>query len=182
MMVWIPVTPDRAQPVPEPTIASKARALKLTDAPSGWPGFNSAALYQAGSPEMPGIPVWGVNDQWEPSGSSDIGKPYYCWFGNRGQDENVAYLFDKVEKVSEVAVYWLEFEHYDVDYKVPQSWELYYLSEDGKWTEVDKTGDYGVNKDCYNTVKFTPVETRGLQIVARPQKGASGGIIEWKVN
>jgi DUF1680 family protein len=182
MIVWIPVTPDGAQPVPEPSMASKASALKLTDAPNGWPGYNSAALYKRGSDDLPGIPVWGVNDQWEPSGSSDIGKPYYCWFGNRGQDENVAYLFDNVLRVSEVEVYWLDFEHYDVDYKVPQSWELFYLSDDGRWLEVDNADDYTVTKDRYNTVRFTPVETRGLQIVARPQKGASGGIIEWKVN
>ncbi len=181
MIVWLPTTAEKAYPAPAPTIASKAHALKLTESPAGWPGFNSAALYRDSREDLPGIPVWGVNDQWEPSGSSDIGKPYYCWFGNRGEDENVAYLFDKTETVSEVAVYWLDFEHYDIDYHVPESWELSYLSDDGQWLPVDTEADYSVEKDQYNTVKFTPVNTRGLKITARPQKGASGGIIEWKV-
>lgn len=181
MAVWIPTGADGAHPRPVPTIASKAYAIKLTGEPNGWPGFNSPALYRSGEADIPGIPVWGVNDQWEPSGSSDIGKPYYCWFGNRGEDENVAYLFEKPETVSEVQVYWLDFDHYDVNYRVPQSWELFYLSDSDQWLPVDKRGDYTVEKDRYNTLKFSPVNTRGLKITARPQKGASGGIIEWKV-
>jgi hypothetical protein len=31
-------------------------------------------------------------------------------------------------------------------------------------------------------VDFTPVTTTGLKIIAQLRKGASGGIIEWKVN
>ncbi|NLE35172.1 MAG: glycoside hydrolase family 127 protein [Bacteroidales bacterium] len=181
MIVWLPTSADGAYPSPESTIASRARALEPDEKENGWPGFNSAALYQSAGTDLPGIPVWGVNDQWEPASSSDIGKPYYCWFGNRGQDESVAYLFDTVETVSETEVYWLDFDHYDVNYRVPQSWELFYLTGEGRWQPVDNEGDYTAEKDRYNVVKFKPVTTAGLKITARPQQGASGGIIEWKV-
>jgi len=39
-----------------------------------------------------------------------------------------------------------------------------------------------VSKDCYNSVDFRPVVTRGLKIVAQLRKGESGGVLEWKVN
>ena len=39
-----------------------------------------------------------------------------------------------------------------------------------------------VKKDCYNSLDFKPVKTKGLKIAAQLQKGASGGVIEWKVN
>jgi transposase len=42
--------------------------------------------------------------------------------------------------------------------------------------------EYTVKKDCYNSLDFKPVKTKGLKIAAQLQKGASGGVIEWKVN
>ena len=33
-----------------------------------------------------------------------------------------------------------------------------------------------------NSLDFKPVKTKGLKIAAQLQKGASGGVIEWKVN
>ena len=34
----------------------------------------------------------------------------------------------------------------------------------------------------YNYFLLLPVKTKGLKIAAQLQKGASGGVIEWKVN
>lgn len=56
MAVWIPASEEYATPVPEPTIASKAKAYDGN------------------------VPAWGVNDQWEPRSSSDIDKPYFYWW------------------------------------------------------------------------------------------------------
>jgi len=36
-------------------------------------------------------------------------------------------------------------------------------------------------RDQYNKLDFVPVKTTGLKIVAKLQKGQSGGVIEWKV-
>ncbi|MDE5906695.1 MAG: glycoside hydrolase family 127 protein, partial [Alistipes sp.] len=99
-----------------------------------------------------------------------------------GTEESLAYEFKRPETVSSVDVYWLDFDHYDGDFRVPEWWKLYYKDGAGKWREVKTSDAYAVEKDRYNTVRFEPVKTRGLKIVAKLQEGVSGGIIEWKVN
>ena len=156
MTVWIPASVEYATPVPEPTIASRAKTY------SG------------------GTPAWGVNDQWEPRSSSDIDKPYFYWWLKKGGKESLEYEFDQPYTVSKVQVYWLDFDHYDGNYRVPESWKLYY--KDGRrWKEVEALTPYSTEKDCYNTLEFKPIKTTGLKIAAQLQDGESGGIIEWKV-
>jgi len=152
MAVWIPSLVSYAKPTPEPTIASKATTVN----------------------------AFGVNDQWEPASSADISKPYLYWWLKTGTDENVEYAFDQPETVSNVEVYWLDFNHYDGNFRVPESWKLYY-KEGEEWKEVEGKGSYTTKKDTYNNLDFTPVKTNGLKIVAKLQQGESGGVIEWKV-
>ena len=125
--------------------------------------------------------AWGYNDQWEPVSSSDTSKPYHYWWLRRGTLENVCYEFDSPQTVSGVDVYWLDFDHYDGSFRVPESWTLYYKDGANRWKEVEATCAYGVDKDKYNRLTFSPVETTGLKIVAKLQEGQSGGVIEWKV-
>ena len=156
MTVWIPASAEYATPVPEPTIASRAKTYSS------------------------GTPAWGVNDQWEPRSSSDIDKPYFYWWLKKGGEESLEYEFDQPYTVSKVQVYWLDFDHYDGNYRVPESWKLYY--KDGRrWKEVEALTPYCTEKDCYNTLEFKPIKTTGLKIAAQLQDGESGGIIEWKV-
>lgn len=171
MEVWVADSKDRAVPTPEPTIASKAKT------------FNIQAPIQKDAPESASVetPAWGVNDQWEPKRSSDISKPYFYWWLKTGSLETLAYEFDQPYTVSNVQVYWLDFDHYDGNYRVPASWKLYY-KDGNSWKEVEALNEYGVKKDCYNSLDFKPVKTTGLKIAAQLQKGESGGIIEWKVN
>ena len=171
MEVWVADSKDRAVPTPEPTIASKAKT------------FNIQAPIQKDAPESASIetPAWGVNDQWEPKRSSDLSKPYFYWWLKTGSLETLAYEFDQPYTVSNVQVYWLDFDHYDGNYRVPASWKLYY-KDGNSWEEVEALNEYGVKKDCYNSLDFKPVKTTGLKIAAQLQKGESGGIIEWKVN
>lgn len=171
MEVWVADSKDRAVPTPEPTIASKAKT------------FNIQAPIQKDAPESASVetPAWGVNDQWEPKRSSDISKPYFYWWLKTGSLETLAYEFDQPYTVSNVQVYWLDFDHYDGNYRVPASWNLYY-KDGNRWKEVDALNEYGVKKDCYNSLDFKPVKTTGLKIAAQLQEGESGGIIEWKVN
>lgn len=171
MIVWIPEAAEYARPEPKPTIASEARTLMIKlpiqkDAPS--------SVYEESY-------AWGVNDQWEPKRSSDTSKPYHYWWLKKGTRETLAYEFDKPQTVSNVQVYWLDFDHYDGDFRVPESWKLYY-KQCNQWKEVEALNEYTVKKDCYNTLDFKPVTTTGLKIAAQLQKGVSGGIIEWKVN
>lgn len=170
MEVWVASSKEYATPTPLPTIASKAKS------------FTIQAAIQKDAPESAAVESWewGVNDQWEPKSSSDTSKPYHYWWLKNGTVETLAYEFDKPYTVSNVEVYWLDFDHYDGNFRVPESWKLYY--KDGKqWKEVDALNEYGVQKDCYNKVNFKPVKTTGLKIAAQLKKDASGGIIEWKV-
>ncbi len=153
MAVWIPASAGYARPTPEPTIASRAMT----------------------------IDGYGFNDQWEPQSSADNSKPYHYWWTKKGTEESVGYEFEKAEKVSNVQIYWLDFDHYGGNYRVPESWKLMYKSG-SEWKEVQAKGAYTTNKDCYNTLDFEPVVTTALKVVAKLQKDESGGIIEWKVN
>lgn len=172
MAVWIPESAEYARPTPEPTIASKARTVMIQAAP-----IQKDALPATEEEEW----AWGVNDQWEPKSSSDTSKPYHYWWLKNGTVETLAYDFDQPYTVSNVQVYWLDFDHYDGDFRVPESWKLYY-KEGNSWKEVEALTDYTVKKDCYNNLDFKPVTTKGLKIAAKLQEGVSGGIIEWKVN
>lgn len=171
MEVWVPEAKEYATPTPEPTIASKAKT------------FTIQAPIQKDAPESASIIsyAWGVNDQWEPKRSSDTSKPYHYWWLREGTEETLAYEFDQPYTVSNVQVYWLDFDHYDGNFRVPQSWKLYYKAGNS-WKEVEALSEYGVKKDCYNSLDFKPVKTTGLKIAAQLQPGESGGIIEWKVN
>ena len=172
MEIWIANTPAKAVATPVPTIASLART------------FSNRGPIQNDAPETAPTDSWagGVNDQWEPKRSSDISKPYHYWWLKYGSTEAITYQFDKEYEVSNVQVYWLKFDHYDGNFRTPESWMLYYQNANGEWLEVENHTPYTVSKDCYNSIDFAPVRTKGLKILAKLRKGESGGVLEWKVN
>ena len=172
MEIWIANTPTQAVATPAKTIASLAQT------------FSNRGPIQNDAPETAPTDSWagGVNDQWEPKRSSDVSKPYHYWWLKQGSTEAVSYQFDKAYEVSNVQVYWLDFDHYDGNFRTPESWTLYYKDAQGEWQEVEDHSAYTVAKDCYNSVDFKPVKTTGLKILAKLQKGNSGGVLEWKVN
>ena len=201
MEVWIPQSEEFAHAKPASTIASRAQTVMLR-----------RASIQKDAPAVE-VEEWagGVNDQWEPRRSSDNTKPYHYWWLRFGTEETLAYFFDKAYDISSTDVYWLDFDHYDGDFRVPASWRLYYLpaddtepdghavaapasvswengsdrhrpgSHEQQWVEVEATSPLGVAKDQYNHVTFAPVHARGLKMVVQLQPGKSGGVIEWKV-
>lgn len=171
MTVWVAASKEAALPTPEPTIASKAKTFVIQ------------APIQKDAPESAStlVEAWGANDQMEPKRSSDNSTPYHYWWLKEGTLETLAYEFDQEYTVQNVQVYWLDFDHYDGDFRIPASWKLYYM-ENGSWKEVEALNEYTVKKDCYNSLDFKPVKTTGLKIAAQLQEGVSGGIIEWKVN
>ena len=172
MEIWVANTPAVAVATPFPTIASKAQT------------FSNRGPIQNDAPETAPTDNWvsGVNDQWEPKRSSDTSKPYHYWWLKQGTTEAISYQFDQEYEVSNVQVYWLDFDHYDGNFRTPESWALYYKDVDGQWQEVCDHSPYTVTKDCYNSVDFRPVKTTGLKILVKLQPGNSGGILEWKVN
>ena len=170
MTVWIAASQEVALPTPEASIASKAKTFVIQ------------APIQKDAPESAStlVEAWGANDQMEPKRSNDISTPYHYWWLKKGSLETLAYEFDQEYTVQNVEVYWLDFDHYDGDFRIPAGWKLYY-KVNGTWKEVEALNEYTVKKDCYNSLDFKPVKTTGLKIAARLQEGVSGGIIEWKV-
>jgi hypothetical protein len=114
-----------------------------------------------------------------PAASGDHSIPRFTWWDHRGTSEWIQYDFKTPRKVSEVSVYW--FDDTGVGRcRVPQSWNLLY-KDNGEWKPVEKPSAFGVQKDAWNTVSFSPVETAALRLEVRLSPDVSGGILEWKV-
>jgi DUF1680 family protein len=123
----------------------------------------------------------GLNDGFDPKNSGDTDKSYFYWWLKKGTEETVDYEFKEPVTLSETSVYWLNMDHYDGNYRVPENWQLLYQDKNKKWKPVETSDAFGVKLDIYNTVRFKPVKTSGLRIKAKLQKDTSGGILEWKV-
>ena len=161
MAVWIPASATAARPLPKPTIASRAE------------------VYIIGR-EQP-QQVFAITDQWEPKHSADLSKPYLSLCKGGAGEHIVEYRFDKTETVQSLEVYFVEFDHYDGNYRLPSEWKVQYRSGN-EWKDVNTANGYECAKDRYSAVSFVPVRTTGLRLVLRLQEGASGGIIESKIS
>lgn len=120
-----------------------------------------------------------VHDLLEPKTSSDQDVPFFHWWPHKGSTEWVQYDFPELSEVSMTEVYWFD-DTGRGECRPPQSWRLLYL--DGKkWKPVYTEGEYGVDKDMYNTVIFETVRTKALRLVIDSQPEFAGGIHEWRV-
>lgn len=158
MLVWLPVQQNKAIPKPAASVRDLAEALASTD----W--------------------APGLNDGFEPKSSADTDKSYFYWWLRKGAEDWVKYKFEKPVSLSTSSVYWLNIDHYDVDYRVPEKWEIEYLTANGEWKDVETVEEYGLELNKYNTVHFNTIKTTELRLNVKQQKGYSAGIIEWKIN
>jgi hypothetical protein len=155
MTVWIPNSESAARPVPWPTIATTSKVTT-----SG--RKNPRA----------------INDGEEPTSSRDPDS-FFDWWPQKGTTEWVAYDFAQPATVSETEVYWFD-DAGQGECRVPRSWRV--LFKDGtEWKPVENIGLYGVEKDKYNQVRFSPVRTTALRLEVTLQSTWSAGIQEWKV-
>jgi hypothetical protein len=159
MQVWMPRTADRAVAPPRPTMASCSK-------PSA-------------SHTHDGDSVRALNDQREPSASDDHGVPRHTWWDHRGTSEWVQYDLDRPREVSAVDLYWFDDTGRGAC-RVPASWKLLYRSR-GQWQAVQTAGPYGLTRDQYNRLTFSPVTADALRVEVALQPGFSGGVLEWKV-
>jgi uncharacterized protein len=156
MLVWLPTTDASAPVLPMPTIAT---ASMVTTSPSPrWAGA--------------------INDGGEPAASNDPAM-YFDWWPKKGTVEWAEYAFAKPATVSQVDVYWFD-DTGRGQVRVPASWRLHYKDGD-VWKPVTASGDHGVAKDAWNTLRFTPVTTGGLRLEVTLQPKWSAGIQEWRV-
>ncbi len=155
MMVWFPNSEASARPTPYPTIATTAKVTT-----SGRKNPRT------------------INDGEEPASSSDPAS-YFDWWPTKGTTEWVEFAFEKPATVSECELYWFDDTGHG-QVRVPASWRLLYKDGNG-WKPVEPASTYGVAKDRYNKITFSPVATGGLRLEVTMQPNFSAGIQEWKV-
>jgi DUF1680 family protein len=160
MMVWMAECPERADLLPSPTVATRAKP----SASCCWRGDTVSAL----------------NDQIEPASSDDTKIPRFTWWDHHGTSEWAQYDFDKPTKVSSVHVYWWDERRINAHCRVPQSWRLLYFTG-GEWKPVAGASAYGVEMDRFNRVTFDTIESQNLRIEVQLQPDWSGGVLEWRV-
>ena len=174
MIVWLARTDAAAKPTPYPTVATTST---LTHSPSR---KNIRNIIDGEDPSSSDDPTsyfdwWPLNGcaADEPAAAASATPPR-C---SRG--EWVEMTFEKPASLSEAEIYWFD----DTGHggvRVPQSWRILYKEGD-QWKPVAAQGAYGVTKDRYNVVRFTPVTTPALRLELQMQPKVSAGIQEWKV-
>ena len=157
MTVWLAREPARTRPIPEPTLASTAKA--------------------SASPGATGLTA--INDQLEPENSNDHAVPYLHWWPKKGSPEWVQYDLASPSLVSAMAVYWFD-DTGAGECRVPRGWRAMYRSN-GQWIPFQNLDPYGVEKDRYNTVRVTPVRTDAVRLEIQLPEKFSAGIHEWTV-
>jgi hypothetical protein len=157
MAVWLARTDAAARPVPRPTPATTA---KVTTSPSRK------------------LPL-AINDGKEPASSNDPTLSF-DWWPTKGTTEWVEYALVSPTRVSEAQVYWFD-DTGRGQVRVPRSWRVLYRRGHA-WVPVETAEAYGVERDRYNRVRFTPVQTTGLRLEVTMQPGFSAGLQEWTLD
>jgi DUF1680 family protein len=162
MEVWIADARAAVHPTPYPTLAMKSTVSVSGDTvtPNG-----------SKDPKL-------MADGEDPQSSADENS-LFDWLPKRGTTEWAQYTFPKSSTVSQVQVYWFDDTGHG-EVRLPGSWRILYKDGDD-WKPVQASGPYGVEKDKYNTVSFTPVTTDALRLELTMQPKYSVGVEEWKV-
>ncbi|MGL6193301.1 MAG: glycoside hydrolase family 127 protein [Thermoguttaceae bacterium] len=115
----------------------------------------------------------------EPKNSDDHSIPRLTFWNHKGTQEWIEYRFDKPEMLSKTSIYWFDDEPRG-ECRLPHSWKMFYR-KGNDWVPVETTSKFGTEKDKWNSVEFTPVETNGLRIEIQLQNAFSAGVLGWKV-
>jgi len=161
MAVWLARVDAAARPTPFPTIVTTA-TIAASPLPNGR-GKNARNII----------------DGEEPANSSDS-SAYFDWWPVQGSKmEWVELTFAKPSTVSTSEIYWFD-DTGRGGVRVPASWRLLYKSGD-QWLPVQTTSAYGVARNAWNPIAFTPVTTAALRIELSMQQGFSAGLQELRV-
>lgn len=123
--------------------------------------------------------VYAMNDALLPASSSDTTIPRMTWWNHLGTTEWAQAAFNGLCQASQVSVYWYD-DTGSGQCRVPQSWWVEYLAGTN-WMAVSNATGYGVARNQFDTVQFTPVQTTSLRLYVQLQSGYSGGVLEWQV-
>jgi uncharacterized protein len=187
MAVWLARTESAARPTAYPTVATTST---LTHSPSRKNirniidgedprASNDSTSYFDWWPRN-GCPAAAAAAARDASPASSGGQGRSCSDG-----EWIEMTFAKPTTVSETHVYWFD-DTGRGGVRVPKTWRLLYKDPSAapgatEWKPVSAQGEYGVAKDTYNTVRFSPVTATALRIELVMQPNVSAGVQEWKV-
>jgi uncharacterized protein len=161
MAVWLARADAAAKPTPFPTVVTTA-SIAASPLPNGR-GKNARNII----------------DGEAPANSSDS-TAYFDWWPVQGSKmEWVELTFAKPSTVSSSEIYWFD-DTGRGGVRVPASWRLLYKSGD-QWLPVQTMSTYGVARNAWNAIAFTPVTTPALRIELSMQEKFSAGLQEWRV-
>ena len=105
---------------------------------------------------------------------------YFDWWPVQGsKSEWIDVTFAKPASISETEIYWFD-DTGRGGVRVPASWRLLYKNGD-QWIPVQASQAFGVERNAWNVVRFTPVTTSGLRIEIVMQEKFSAGVQEIKI-
>jgi uncharacterized protein len=158
MAVWIPSSTSSARPLPLPTICSKAKITASTKNKS----------------------IVSVNDGFQPLNSNDRKCPFFSLWPKNNSQEWIAYEFEKGETVSSASVYWFDDGPWG-GCRIPLSWNIQYLDNNGLWNDVKAKSSYKTEKDVLNQIAFEAVITKSVRLQYQLSEKNSVGIYEFEV-
>ena len=180
LVVWLPESTQFMDPLPPKGVRASASFIGH--------GQGVSAIIDGVEPtssidhSIPRFTFWPHKGAAAPTGAAPSG-PVAGDAAEPAGREWVAIEFDEPRRVSEVSVYWFD-DTGRGHCRVPRSWTL----ESGagnSWKPVAPQPAThtapGTAPDTFNTVRFTPLTTKGLRLKIDMQENFSAGILELRV-
>ena len=121
-----------------------------------------------------------ICDRLVPKNGDDRSIPYTHWWPKQGSTEWISYTFPTAATIQSSTVYWYDDQPWQ-GCKIPDSWKLYYMDDQGQWQPVKNPDAYPVAKGAPCTVNFDPVKTTAVKLEVVINKDKSAGVFEWSV-
>jgi len=158
MRVWLPQDLNATNPSQPATLASKSKVTTSSPVPA----------------------ISSINDRLVPKDENDRSIPYTHWWPKNGTTEWLSYEFAEPSTVQSSTVYWYDDGPWG-GCRVPQSWRILYLDDQGQWQPVSGADGYPTDKGTACTVNFDPVNTKSLRLEIVLPNDNSAGLFEWIV-
>lgn len=158
MTVWPARVPEAARPKPADTLTYTSKT--------------TASFVH--------VSLEAIKDQIVPAHSGDNSNLQLDFWPHNGTTEWLQFEWDQRHEISRVKVYWFD----DSDHggcKLPESWKVLYRDTHGAFQPVKNEGPYGIEKNGFNTVEFTPVKTDALKIEIALREKWSAGVQEVEI-
>jgi hypothetical protein len=169
------------------TLNAGANTIRLAKGAAGYAELDNIMLNQVvnlapqGVASTSYVSPWeslsGLNDNYNPTSSSDRGHPIYGNWNNPGFTQWVQYDFGRNVILSRSEIYWFD-DNQGID--LPASFFYQYWNGTA-WVNVPNAVGNGVLGDQYNGTNFSPITTTKIRATITAKTGFSTGIEQWRV-